>query len=222
MEKADEKQLKAVIHRCPFCHEGAEAEGSVVCQGCLARHHEACWTEAGGRCGSCGAERALAPTALPPLTVDQAGHVLRERGYTAREVAGFLQTLQGAAARPAERRRGGAGWAFVLALLVLVGGALAGVSMVSQSISREKRLDMEHEKLERLVNDESVLLGQLDRARLRLVEVTAEREGMAPEDARQKSSYVALQVAEAEYEELQQRYNQTKFEREIQEQQLGH
>lgn len=218
MDKADEKQLKAVIHRCPFCHEGAEAEGSVVCQGCLARHHEPCWTEAGGRCGSCGAERALAPTALPPLTVDQAGKVLRERGYTAREVAGFLTTLQGAV-QPS-RRRGGS-WPLVLALLMLVGGALAGIEMMRESSAQQRRLEVEHAKLTRLVSEERELRDRLDSATRQLVEVTAERERMAPEDTRQESSYVALQVAEAEYKELLQRHNHTKLEREIQEQRLG-
>lgn len=217
MDKADEKQLKAVIHRCPFCHEGAEAEGSVVCQGCLARHHEPCWTEAGGRCGSCGSERALAPAALPPLTVEQAGKVLRERGYTAREVAGFLTNLQGAV-QPS-RRRGG-GWPLVLALLMLVGGVLAGIQLVSESAARHRQLDLQHAKVERLVSDENVLYGQLEAVRLRLIEVKAEREGMAPDDARQLSSSVALQVGEAEYEELLQRYDHTKLEREIQERRL--
>ncbi|MCO5170107.1 MAG: hypothetical protein M9894_27555 [Planctomycetes bacterium] len=39
--------------RCPFCHADVAAQGSVACQGCLARHHDACWHE-GGRCATCG------------------------------------------------------------------------------------------------------------------------------------------------------------------------
>ncbi|MBX3466499.1 MAG: hypothetical protein KF878_06330 [Planctomycetes bacterium] len=47
--------------RCPFCHDEASAAGSVACQGCLARHHAACWDE-GGRCATCGgAFRLVAP-----------------------------------------------------------------------------------------------------------------------------------------------------------------
>lgn len=46
--------------RCPFCHDEASAAGSVACQGCLARHHAACWDEA-GRCAACGAAVKLAP-----------------------------------------------------------------------------------------------------------------------------------------------------------------
>jgi hypothetical protein len=219
MDKADEKQLKATIHRCPFCHEGAEAEGSVVCQGCLARHHEPCWNEAGGRCGSCGAERALSPTALPPLTVDQAGKVLRERGYAAREVAGFLQTLQGAA-RPAERRRGG-GWALVLALLVLVGGALAGLSIVNQSSARQRELERERVKLQSLVDEEARLVDRLSAARIRLVELTADMEGRTPDELRNRGFDVSFKVAKAELAELEQRYGQVQLDRQYQELRLG-
>ncbi len=49
-------------NRCPFCHDdlNVEEEVWIACSGCLARHHEACWTE-GGACGSCGGAERLAP-----------------------------------------------------------------------------------------------------------------------------------------------------------------
>lgn len=61
------RAVRANVHRCPFCHVGvdAQAEAWTACQGCLARHHTACWAE-GGRCGACGdAQRPLAPAAEP-------------------------------------------------------------------------------------------------------------------------------------------------------------
>jgi hypothetical protein len=221
MDKAEEKQVKAVVHRCPFCHEGAEADGSVVCQGCLARHHEACWNEA-GRCGSCGTERALAPTALPPLTVDQAGRVLRERGYAAREVEGFLMTLQGATARPAERR-GAAGWVLTFVLLVLVGGVLAGLQTMNQSSRRQQQqLEVEHAKLQRLLSEEYDLRGRLDIAKRVVLSVKAEREGLSEGDESERRRLaVSVEGAEAEVKELQQRLAQTQAARETQEYLLG-
>jgi len=41
--------------RCPFCHTDItlREEAWVSCQGCLARHHAACWKE-GKACASCG------------------------------------------------------------------------------------------------------------------------------------------------------------------------
>lgn len=46
--------------RCPFCHDQVvvEARGWIACAGCLARHHEACWSE-GGACASCGDDAPL-------------------------------------------------------------------------------------------------------------------------------------------------------------------
>lgn len=49
--------------RCPFCHEDVRREAPeawVACAGCMARHHAACWDEA-GRCSACGAGERLAP-----------------------------------------------------------------------------------------------------------------------------------------------------------------
>ncbi len=68
--------------RCPFCHADVlrEEEASVACDGCLARHHTACWSEGKG-CANCGETRFLsreqalakpaqaeAPPPLAPLT----------------------------------------------------------------------------------------------------------------------------------------------------------
>ena len=49
--------------RCPFCHEDVRREAPqawVACAGCMARHHAACWDEA-GRCSACGVGERLAP-----------------------------------------------------------------------------------------------------------------------------------------------------------------
>jgi hypothetical protein len=48
--------------RCPFCHDDVNIDATVpwvACEKCLARHHEACWGEA-GRCGGCAHDVALA------------------------------------------------------------------------------------------------------------------------------------------------------------------
>lgn len=45
-------------NRCPFCHDDARHSPSAACERCLARHHPACWDEA-GRCSSCGHTIAL-------------------------------------------------------------------------------------------------------------------------------------------------------------------
>lgn len=63
----------AAVHvrgnRCPMCHDDVVPRESVVCQVCLARHHDPCWHEL-GRCGACGADR--------PLRLDEArGHPRR-------------------------------------------------------------------------------------------------------------------------------------------------
>lgn len=46
--------------RCPFCHESVDVEAGdvVVCEGCLARHHGACWAESGA-CSACQATNGL-------------------------------------------------------------------------------------------------------------------------------------------------------------------
>lgn len=74
MERADVK-----VHggggRCPFCHDACAADQeNIVCNDCLARHHAACWDEAGDRCAGCGgapartAESTRALAAARPAT----------------------------------------------------------------------------------------------------------------------------------------------------------
>ena len=56
-EPRDDVLIDGSPTRCPFCHSGVELETEswVACQGCLARHHTACWGEGGGVCSACGA-----------------------------------------------------------------------------------------------------------------------------------------------------------------------
>jgi hypothetical protein len=46
--------------RCPYCHEEVRVERAdwVACEGCLARHHRACWSERGS-CAACHSQGAL-------------------------------------------------------------------------------------------------------------------------------------------------------------------
>jgi hypothetical protein len=48
--------------RCPYCHADIDAKSVVwvACQGCLARHHAACWRES-KKCATCGEKKALKP-----------------------------------------------------------------------------------------------------------------------------------------------------------------
>lgn len=169
MHETREKAVsRPALHRCPFCHEDTQPEGSVACQGCLARHHEACWAES-GQCGACGGERQLAPTALAPLSVEQAASVLRERGYAGREVQGFFETLT--AARPAQRRRG---WfAPLLALLLLVGGGLAALPISAMVAETREQNAGDRVLIQQLRPDEldawrelTEIEAELDRVRL--------------------------------------------------------
>jgi len=50
--------VKLAVSRCPYCRDDVAAEGSAVCEGCLTRHHPACWDEA-ARCSSCGSTSRL-------------------------------------------------------------------------------------------------------------------------------------------------------------------
>ncbi len=64
-EPVERDDVHVAANRCPFCHEDVEAQESVVCQGCLTRHHEACWEES-GVCSSCGgAQRLTSATPRP-------------------------------------------------------------------------------------------------------------------------------------------------------------
>lgn len=66
---SSESAVALCAHRCPYCHTSASAtREAVACQRCLARHHGACWDEA-GCCSSCGSAeplRAPDPKAAPP------------------------------------------------------------------------------------------------------------------------------------------------------------
>ena len=60
----DEKAAPKVatsLSRCPYCHEEVRAERAdwVACEGCLARHHQSCWSEHGS-CATCHSRGALA------------------------------------------------------------------------------------------------------------------------------------------------------------------
>lgn len=53
--------------RCPYCHAevGGPADSWVACAGCLARHHDECWS-AHGQCATCGDRLSLGGTARLP------------------------------------------------------------------------------------------------------------------------------------------------------------
>lgn len=190
MEQAGEKQVKAVIHRCPFCHEGAEAEGSVACQGCLARHHEACWNES-GRCGSCGSQQGLAPMARPALTVELVTKALGERGYPAGEVDTFFATLKAA---PASRRR------FGTSQLVATLVALAAVLLLGLQVARRwEAAQLRERNIQLLEHRQS----ELDAKRAELTAELAALNGLggdASEFQKRRRDLVAedLDVVEAE------------------------
>lgn len=68
-EPAPRDDVVVSANRCPFCRDdvrGATTEGAaswVACAACLARHHEPCWGEGGGKCAACGHEGRLRPDA---------------------------------------------------------------------------------------------------------------------------------------------------------------
>lgn len=61
----DDESKSTVRVRCRLCHESvrAESEPSILCRGCRARHHLACWGHAGA-CAGCGRTDFL-PTTNP-------------------------------------------------------------------------------------------------------------------------------------------------------------
>ncbi|MEZ6188981.1 MAG: hypothetical protein R3F62_28745 [Planctomycetota bacterium] len=85
-ELAEAVRQGVKAQRCPYCHEDCAAEGSVVCSGCLARHHTACWDEAHA-CSACGATQRLVQEGPPPRPAD--GELLdllyRKRAAQARQ-----------------------------------------------------------------------------------------------------------------------------------------
>ena len=78
-QAAPQEALAVRLHRCPWCHEDVPAEGASVCEGCLARHHTACWEE-GGHCAACSGVTALRAT-RPPLTERVIRDLLTTNGY---------------------------------------------------------------------------------------------------------------------------------------------
>jgi hypothetical protein len=54
------EDVRVGANRCPFCRDGVAPEESVVCQGCLTRHHKPCWEEGSG-CSSCQGTSLLEP-----------------------------------------------------------------------------------------------------------------------------------------------------------------
>jgi hypothetical protein len=81
-------QVRSRASVCPYCRDDVHAEESVACQGCLSRHHPACWNE-GGQCSSCGGSAKLT-VERKPLTRQVAVDVLLGRGFSAEEVEGLL------------------------------------------------------------------------------------------------------------------------------------
>ncbi|MCO5166542.1 MAG: hypothetical protein M9894_09275 [Planctomycetes bacterium] len=73
--------------RCPFCHDqvAVDAPGWVACVACLARHHAACWREA-GCCGACGRAEVMSPPGR------RAAARRRLAGVTAATSLGLLAT----------------------------------------------------------------------------------------------------------------------------------
>lgn len=85
-ELAEAVRQGVKAQRCPYCHEDCAAPASVVCSGCLARHHTACWDEAHA-CSACGATQRMVQEGPPPRPAD--GELLdllyRKRAAQARQ-----------------------------------------------------------------------------------------------------------------------------------------
>lgn len=91
MERSAERIVDLGRERCPFCHDEVEVERAVVCQACLARHHDGCWDE-GGRCSSCGELERLVPKGRATLTPALARQTLVAAGYPEEEVERVLHS----------------------------------------------------------------------------------------------------------------------------------
>lgn len=96
MEHSKPVTVHASPTRCPFCHEGCDAEvENRVCRDCLARHHAACWAE-GAACANCGSGRSMEPSAAAPeLTAERARLLLARGGHTSDQVDAFLRARGG-------------------------------------------------------------------------------------------------------------------------------
>jgi hypothetical protein len=102
--------VERALGRCPYCHEDVlDAPGFVLCRGCLARHHAACWIEHGA-CASCREERCLSDPRSKYLDL----------GGTPLEL---VAALPGATRRQTERTLLVAGVASLAAVAALVGFA---------------------------------------------------------------------------------------------------
>ena len=74
---APRDDVRVLSNRCPFCHEDVARDATeiAVCGACMARHHDACWSERRA-CGTCGVTRRLVPA--PSLTDDQVVELMRQ------------------------------------------------------------------------------------------------------------------------------------------------
>lgn len=63
------EDVRVGANRCPFCRDDVATEESVVCQGCLTRHHKPCWEEGTG-CGSCRGTSLLEPASQHQQALD--------------------------------------------------------------------------------------------------------------------------------------------------------
>lgn len=83
-------KVKQSPNRCPFCHDDVQAEESVACRDCLARHHEGCWNEGVG-CSACRCQVRMSVAgdreAITPRVVTRA---LVEKGYSQGEIRDWL------------------------------------------------------------------------------------------------------------------------------------
>jgi len=84
-EAAERDDVHVVANRCPYCHDAVVVSASdwSSCRGCQARHHEACWDEAGA-CASCGGTARLVAEGRSSI-----GPALTGVGFAA-SVMGFL------------------------------------------------------------------------------------------------------------------------------------
>jgi membrane-associated protease RseP (regulator of RpoE activity) len=82
--------VRVNANRCPFCHDDVVRDAdteNVVCGGCLARHHSACWEESGS-CSACGASRPLSPDVV--RSTRRAGRLVGVAVFLALPVVGVV------------------------------------------------------------------------------------------------------------------------------------
>jgi hypothetical protein len=95
LETTRDVRAEASPVRCPFCHDGVDVEQDAwrACEKCLARHHGACWDEA-GRCSACGSSAALARVTSPGVATPEPPRVPRA---VALELADYASRVKAAA-----------------------------------------------------------------------------------------------------------------------------